>query len=191
MTTLSEQPSVSPPLPRAKWPKVLGVISIVLGAIGVLNLPMGAIQKPMMKLSMQSYVDGGMATEAEVDRFLGEWGNYQLVTGLAFGLIGIPILVGGILLLKQKKLGVLLLQVWAVLLLLYLVFSAATSPAMFADLIAVMGGDDTDMQEVIALIDTAGRIGIVVVSAIIAVVPIFYLIWLNRASVRALVSAWD
>ena len=185
------------PYPPSKWPTAIGVISIVFGALGMLSLVGLLFQKAMSKVSMQSFVNEGLATQEEVDAYIAKWANVQLISGLFIGLASTLLLIGGILLVKRKKMSVHLIRVWAVLFIFYAIsmpfwMSGMVTEQMALTIPGVEAGDEEslnpdDLQSFVGIFVKAGMaVGVL----FWLILPVFYLVWFGRGKIRREVQTW-
>ncbi len=163
-------PQPSQPPKRSAWPTVIGVISIVLAALGIVCTP--------VSLGMQSV---NPAQKQMLRHFPDWWPTWILassVLGVGFGVL---LLIAGILLLKRRPAG-------RTLHLLYAIASIV---------MGAVGGVLTALALGEALGDLPGPARAGAIGGLAggtcggAAYPIFLLVWFFRGKVRADVAAWE
>ncbi len=143
------------------WAKVIGVISIIFGGLGLLCTPIN-----LMNIRANPQVR---------EMFGPQLITAQTVTGLASVVSAALLLAGGIYLLKRRRVGVALHYVAAIV---NLVLIAANLVAM---LTMAPGGRMGMLVSVPTILGTI--LG--------AAYPVFLLIWLSRPTVKADVANWS
>lgn len=142
------------------WAKVIGIISIVFGGLGVLCTPIN-----LMNIRANPHVR---------EMFGPQLVTAQTVSGLAGIVSAALLLAGGIYLLKRRRVGVTLHYVVAILNLVLIVAN------LVAMLTMAPGGRMGMLVTVPSILGTI--LG--------AAYPVFLLIWLSRPPVRADTANW-
>ena len=189
----SPQPAPTPPTeapPPAPapttWPSVLGTIAIILGALGAFGSLIGlaaAIGVPrlfedIMPAEAAAAMQAGSLHPAAMCALQG-------VTAAA----AILLLVAGARLLQRRRSGAALLRRWAWVKIVLVLVSTGVSAIMARSQFAAMqatgaGAPPPELQVVMALIGAC--FGLVWGWAL----PIFSLVWLGRAKIRAEIEGW-
>lgn len=180
--------------PPESWPTVIGVLSIIFGALGVL----GNACSIVTTLFLGSFA--GMVPEedaAELEAQLAQGVPYPgLTAGVAAGefVISILLLVGGILLLMRKRQGVPLLKAFAWLDLLMNTLGVVLSYfTMQAQMQAAQ--NDPNMQQMLpgpaAMMQGMGSVMLVLGWLFSAVWPVFLIVWFSRQRIRDAVDSWE
>ena len=176
---------------------MIGVICIVFGSIGVLSSPMQLFSPFFTKISFQVYVQEGYITEEQVDAFINKWRSFQLILGLAFVVVSLCMLLGGISLVKRKKKGVRVLQVWSILFILYALSAPFYLSGMMSDQMALQmaaqSGEagNLDMEQFQAFMDIFVKIIMAVSVVFWIALPVFFLVWFRREKIKTEVESWD
>ena len=188
--------SVAPPtepglveMPRgpSSWPKVVGIIAIVLGVGGILGGLSGALS-PLMLDAMASMMPQGQAVVAAIEEMAG----WTVAVSLASAVVAGVLLAGGIGLLKRRRWSVRITRIWAFVRLLLVIANAVLTYQMTKAQFEVMS-----QQQPGAAAMPAGFGGVVgTISVAFGVIwgwafPVFVLIWLARGKIKAETSAWD
>lgn len=180
-------PGLLPPPPE-QWPKVVGVLCIVVGALGVLAHVWGAVSTLLLEAFFPT--SGELVGVIDAIRPYQPWllAQYLVAASLAVLLV-----IGGVGLTGRRVWSGRVLQVWAVLrflvvpagaVLQYLMqraqFEAMSQDPRFNTAPALTGG----MMEAMALFS------VVFALALGWSQPVFILIWLRRPSVRTAMERW-
>ncbi len=180
-------PTMPGPLPapgvRTTWPTVIGVIAIILGVFGTLGNVWGIVAASFMPQMMSS------APPDVVDQMKQMQGMTVKISMLSLP-IPILLLAAGIGLVNRRRWGVSLAKGWAVLKMLLVVVSMGLTwhmqDAMFTNATATSGMPA----------NAAGVFGIIKVFSVIFTLawgwafPVFLLIWMARARIKAEVASW-
>ena len=180
-----------------KWAKVLGIFAAVLGALGFLGglfRPVGAF---LQKAQLENLVSIKQADADEVSDFLSEWISSQTIAGVTMAVIALLLLVGGVLLIKRRKISATILRVWA---LAYLVlgayFTIKTMPLqehlmklLMAPALGSGGGSEADIVE--KSMEIGAKMGVGIGLLWILICSLFVLIWFSRRRIRDEVKSWS
>jgi len=176
---------------------VIGVICIVLGALGVLTYGVcgtfGQVSTSLMSNSgvMQAPV---MQAQVVVQQQYAAWAIVKIVVLAGLGVV---LLIGGIMCVRRRKAVRPVLLTWAGLRLAFLVPAAFIDARYYEDLYqafqSAMNSDPnagTMPQGLLAMMQWTGPLGIVVGALFAAVLPTFLVFWLLRAKVRGEIASW-
>jgi hypothetical protein len=173
--------------PRSKWPAVVGIIAIVIGAGGFLYNACGAVGAFVVGMVFQRMPSTGMPPE--VFQVKPGWVGVMLVMSLLCGVLLIP----GIALLQRRRWSAAWLRIWSV---------AAIVLAVAGSVIEarIQGENMTRMMTATSMPAGAGpspaffqatAIGGAVFNAVLrCAFPVFLLIWFTRRKIRDEVAAW-
>ena len=179
--------------PPEGWPTVIGVLSIIFGALATLQAFCGLLGMLLMtvffnflpqevKDQLQTQVQSSMPYPA-----------VQAVQILAEFALAITLLVGGIMLVRRRARAGGLLTVYALLDLLSNTYGAAVGYFVFNATIA-NAQNDPQMQQMPAgfagIMQGVGPVMVIVTWIFAAIWPVFLLIWFRRARVRESMDNW-
>lgn len=186
-------PSQIPHQP-ARWPKTIAIIAITLGTLGVLQSASG----PIILIFLEGYLEDLMnqgGDPEQVATYLSEIKSLSVYSSIGMGAVAVPLLVGGILLLKKRKSAPLVLQIWSVLKILvggYFTFRNASLSRLQMDITIdpkSFGSGRTAeiLQMVLSITNYAALIlGILWIAAL----PVFFLIWFLKENVKSEIARW-
>ena len=183
---------------RSSWPTVVGTISIVLGALGILMYGccgmLGAVLGPMM-IGMAPPGEIDEVTKAQMDA-LRQYMPYTLVLGVAATALAVLLLISGIGLVRRRSWCVKSHVTWAIARLVFAIPHSAVSyvmnKQMFESMQQASSTSGAPMPPGLATImASAGIIGVVIGLVWAALWPGFVLFWFNRATIREEVAMWD
>jgi len=176
------------------WTKIIGIIAIIFGTGGLLQGLFAPFSLMMVKPQMQAFVEQG-ADQAKVDDYLSQLAQVSYAGAVAYGVLGIMLLTGVILILRHHKAGSPLLQIWAVLKILIgggLIYKNSSLTGMQMNLMLsseTLGGAQ-EAQMVGSIASYAVWIGLAFGFIWLCVLPVFLLIWLNRGRIKGEISTW-
>ncbi|MEM6278253.1 MAG: hypothetical protein AAF733_02165 [Verrucomicrobiota bacterium] len=196
METASPPPVDPSQIPQGliRWPKIIGIVAITLGVLGILQCASAPISLIFTQSQMEVFLDQGTDPE-KVTAFVNELKSLTLSSAVASGIVAILLLVGGIFLLKRKKSAPLLLQIWAVLKILvggYFTFRSSSLTRLQMDIMtgsaAYGGGREAELVQTFTTYAT--HAGLIFGIIWIAIFPVFLLIWFSRETVRSEIAKW-
>lgn len=172
---MTQVPEQSPPYEAAQdlppqqpvWPKVIGIISIVLASLGLICTP----------ISLFVSMRGANAEEA-LKFFPDWWLAYTTVSCVVGVLQAILLLAAGIVVLLKRPAGRVLHLVYAVIAIVLGIASSAFGAA------SILTGDMP------APIKIGTAVGIFIGVLVGMIYPVFLLIWFLRPKIRDQVAAW-
>ncbi len=181
-----------------KWPKVIGVISLLYALGGMLLQIVGVAMLYLMKWLTRL---GGFELDVEIPALL-----KALQIGLAtltFG-VGIMMFVGAVNLLRRRRSGLSLLRAWSVIRLVLIVVGLGTAivlaPAQVElqrsvleqqnDRLREAGMESRVEEKTDDELRQAALRGGVIVLGVTAVYPFFLGLWLSRRKVTEEVQHW-
>ncbi|HSW46695.1 MAG TPA: hypothetical protein VLM89_14125 [Phycisphaerae bacterium] len=165
----------------SKWPTVIGIIAVVLAAIGILGGVCGLVQSFVPRPGMPAGA-GGPAMEFHVTPMM----TVLAVVGFAFsaGLLAI-----GIGLLKRRPWSVTLARFWAPLSILLAVCNFFVVHAMQKQMFEAMADQGTPVPQGMAGGIAAGSAACGLMFG--CAFPVFMLIWFARRKIKDEVAGWE
>lgn len=166
-----------------KWPKVIGIISIVLAVLSFFGAVSSFFTPKMLRFQVSmGQFKGSME---DFDAFLAKYHWYFLLGACVALVSGILLISGGISLLRSKKAGKTLLLAYALITLLFASFSIymTLGSSMLSEQMTAMFGSAQDSPEAAAG-RIGGLIGGIIGTAFSMAYPVFLLIWFSRGAVK-------
>jgi hypothetical protein len=192
------QPVVPPmqpgqiPMPgqRSTWATVIGIIAIVLASGGILS-GCSSLISPFVVDFFRNMIPPGQATGMEVMDAIEEWRSWTMINSFLTSAVASLLLVVGIGLLKRRRWAVQAGVAWAILKVLHALVTAvfvymvqqATFGAMGQQIPAAPGFGPA-FQQMIGVYSAAFT------ALLYSAFPVFLLIWLSRAKIKADVADW-
>jgi len=183
------------------WPKVVGIISIILGAGGTLGgcfglagqLFAGAMKDFMEKITPQGPGPDPLAALEAVEEYAAWTITLQLLVLAA----AVLLLIAGIGLVQRRGWSVKAGVLWAIVRIPVVVANAALGYVTFQATMEAMEAmqDSPEMQQIPAgLFSVIGSVGGVFTVALTLIwgwaYPVFILIWFSRRRIKDEVAAW-
>ncbi|MCG8602242.1 MAG: hypothetical protein MI807_19005 [Verrucomicrobiales bacterium] len=192
----SEPPPIDPsqlPTRKPTWNRTIGVIALVFGILGLLGALIAPVSLAFTKKMMTTFEDQG-ADPDQIAEYLEKLTSlsYLSVTGLA--ILAILLSVGGFFLLKRNPLGAPLLQIWAVLKIVlgcyfnYRNYGLTQMQMKIQMSVDGMNAQAAEMTETITNVAVLG--GMIFGILWLIALPVFLLIWLNRAKIKQEIQSW-
>lgn len=182
----THQGEISTQAGGTKWPKVFGIISIVLGSLGIAGGGCGLISIPMNAVAATAAQQQGGVNAATFGGPIA-WQVFSQI--LAIAMAGL-LLAAGIALLKRRPQGIKLHKLWAYIAIPVWLISTiiGTIFAMQASSAATTAGGNQISPGMIAAFMIPGLlIGLVFALAY----PIIVIVWLNRPQIKAEYERWN
>jgi len=170
-------------LRRTSWPSVLGVITIVLGAIGILSGLWSAVSPLFADMIAKFVPNGGSGMES-----VAAYAWLMVALGIATMARGVLEILAGVAVYQRKGGARRLIFAWAWLAIVLSFVGAIATYLMQLEQFRVMTEKGTPIP--------AGLGGIIgVFSAVVAVAwgclfPVFAIIWFSRRAIREEVQGW-
>jgi len=170
------------------WPTVLGVIAVVFGALGAI----GACFRMLSLLIMQP-LGQAAARQGQPDpfAFMSDWAGWIVTVSVAALLVAGMLLAGGIGLLRRAAWGRGVILAWVVAKMILVIAQVFMNFEMQKDQMAALAESGTTVSGMQAMIQAMGVVGVVIGILWGWALPVFMLIWLSRAKVRAQVAGWS
>ena len=176
------------PQGASSWPRIIGIIAIVLGALGILGGLQGMLA-PWILEAVASIMPRG--TEGTLDAVV-ESANWLIVTSIMTTGVAALLLAGGVGLVKRRQWGIGTCRAWAVLkMLLVLLNTGVGYFVQEASLTALAEQTPRGAQMSEEFVTAAVVLGLILGVAWGWAFPVFMLIWLGRGRVKAETSAWS
>ncbi len=184
------------PPEQSKWPKVIGVISVIYATLGILGMALWGAGIWLGEMFMEmAGMDVTMPSSLKIT------GCVTVAIAIALGVL---LLVGAVKLLQRRAAGVKLLKTWVVLRLVLLVIGSGVNVflippqvEMQKEILAaqnrmfIESGQPQQVQEIDEVeIRRVLIIQTVVFTAIIAVYPLFLGMFLSRKRITEEVAMW-
>ncbi|MDF1850141.1 MAG: hypothetical protein P1U85_04850 [Verrucomicrobiales bacterium] len=201
MDTTSPPPVSSPPPTPAQskggvWKKVIGIISIIFGSLALLQSATAPFMIPFTRKTMEPSVtdDAGME---KLDAYMEKMTSLSMMSAVILGTLALLLLIGGILLLKQKKIAPTLLMVWAALKMVAGGFLNYKNYLLMQDQFAILsptagveGLGAAEAEAISNITSISAMIGLIVGTLWLMAFPIFLLIWFNRRKIKEEIQGW-
>lgn len=178
----------------AVWPLAIGIICIVMGAIGTLNYGSNAVAAPFMTRFMGDMVATSGQQNAVLEDSMDAMAAYQVTTiivqtsGLA---LSIALLVAGIGLCLRRRWSVRLLLVWSPIKIIHaLVLGLTTGLMISTQFRAVVDADPSAPQQLRIVFSVMAVVVGALTALFVLILPIVLLFWLRRKRVRETVAGW-
>ncbi|MCH8253382.1 MAG: hypothetical protein IID36_13120 [Planctomycetes bacterium] len=195
-------PSVPPmapgPIPQAhptsRWPKVIGIIAIVLGSLGALGGCVGMFG-PMFTDMIKEVAEGQPGTAATVVQLelAAEWATWTIVQSICGLAVGVVLILAGVGLLKRRGWGPKATISWAVLKMLLVVGTSVIAYGQAKAVFDLMA-DDPNLQNLPQGMMAFGSVFTMIFLGLNAVwgwaLPVFMLIWFSRSKIKAETAQW-
>ena len=180
--------------PTSRWPKVIGIIAIVLGSFGALGGCIGMFG-PMFTDMIKEVAEGQPGTAATVVQFevAAEWATWTIVQSICGLAVGVVLILAGVGLLKRRGWGPKATISWAVLKMLLVV---GTSVIAYGQATAAFDrmADLPNLQSLPQGATAFGSIVAMIFLGLNAVwgwaLPVFMLIWFSRSKIKAETAQW-
>jgi len=164
----------------------MGIIAIVLGAIGILS-KMGAVFYPLVRPVAINLVRRG-ALPGTIESFLGFLPNSMVImlSGLLEMGLAVLLLIGGLYLKNRRKQGVQLLKIWAWISIPWAVLETGLASVFMRGILPRL----PHVSSWSGSVDGFVHIGIFFGMMISLAIPIFILAWFSSRSISTEVSGW-
>jgi hypothetical protein len=168
------------------WPDVMGVIAIILGAIGILS-KMGAAFYPFIRPVAVGLFSRNVPP-GTIESFFGFLPDTMVVmlSGLIEMGLAVLLLIGGIFLKNRRRLGVQLLKIWAWISIPWALLETGLANVLVRRMLPSLPHLDVIDFPMGGFIHAGVIFGLIISLA----VPIFVLAWFGGRSVSAEISSW-
>jgi hypothetical protein len=191
------------------WSKVIGIISIVLGALGVVAqgcgiagvVAMPLMAEPMREAAKQAAAQGGgnaagaaeMEQQAAMFDAMAQYAPLVIGSGVLNMICAVLLIVAGIQLLKRRVSGRTLHLAYAGLRTVGVLFSLVPGWLMHVAQMEAMQASGVAMPPGLGagFMTGMGVAGLVLGAVWGLVYPVFIVVWFMRGKIREQVSAWE
>ena len=151
---------------------------------------------PFTRKTMEPSVtdDAGME---KLDAYMEKMTSLSMMSAVILGTLALLLLIGGILLLKQKKIAPTLLMVWAALKMVAGGFLNYKNYLLMQDQFAILsptagveGLGAAEAEAISNITSISAMIGLIVGTLWLMAFPIFLLIWFNRRKIKEEIRGW-
>ena len=190
MPTTPPPPIRQPPPPptpgrrTSNWPRVIGVISIALGALAVLGAAVGLAMQ-----AISAAVGRGRTPFFAMPESMAAWNAISNVIGIGFGVL---LLAAGVMLLKRRPVARTMHLVYVPCAIVMDLIGTILMLASIDEFVELMGRDmpGRTPAEFEAMMRAAIAAGAVIGGLIGLIYPVFLLIWFSRGKIRQEMAAW-
>ncbi len=182
-------PSPVQPTERPRvWPTTIGVISIVLGSLGIIGGCWGVVSPTFMGALSEQMPQGSIQGAETMAKHAGMYA----VSGGAGMMVATLLLIAGIGMLRRRPWSVSANRWWAVLKMLLVVGQVAFAILIQDEVVAEITRNDPNAAAMGAgFVSVAVGIGFAFVLLWGWAYPVFLLIWLSRRGVKAETASWQ
>lgn len=177
-------PSGPPPMPATRWPIIVGVIAIVLGALGVLNSMFQLAMPVLARFAASLGPLGAMATSG-----VARYSMPNTVASILAGTVWSGCVVLGIRLVRRRPLSNAFIVAWVVLR-----FASVVLVAMVGYFIQVRSFEGVTQgsgRPSPAFFQLVAALGVATNLVFNSIWPAFLLWWFAREPIRAEIHAWS
>ena len=194
-------PPVEPgeiPHPTSAWPKVIGVITIVFGALGILVYGCGGLIGNVIVVALSGAAQSGGAIDpvnaAQMD-VLRQYMPWTILSGLGSLALGVLLLVAGIGLLRRRSWSRKASVVWSILRMTYAiptgVLGYIVNTAQFEAMEQAAASSSSPIPSgFFAIMHSLGPAGLGCGLVWGWALPVFLLSWFSRSKIKAEVAQW-
>lgn len=170
----------------SSWPDVMGIIAIIVGAIGILS-KLGTVFYPFFRPWAIEFASRH-APPGTIESFFGFLPDTAVVmlSGLVEMGLAILLLIGGIHLRNRRQLGARVLKIWAWISIPWAVLETGLATVMVRGIMPRL----PHVRSLDFPIDGFVQFGIAFGLLFALAVPIFLLAWFGSRSISAEVSGW-
>ncbi len=173
--------------PESSWPKVLGVIMIVFGALGALfSCSIFVVPYVMEQLAKMMPPGQEVAVEA-----LEHWAGWMMTDGILSLVLAVLCMIAGAGLMQRKRWAIRLSLAWAVMKLMLVVAEAVFQYKMSSEQMEAAAQQDPGMGAMSDSMQNVAGITAACTVLLLWALPLFILIWLGRAKIKEETSRWD
>lgn len=169
-----------------RWPKIIGIISIVLGIGGCLGGVWGFLTPMLMRKWAEHVPPEQAAALGNVEA----WGKWIAISSALTLLIALVLLVAGIALVKRRRYAIKLTRIWAVSKMLFALVSTYVGYIIQQEQFEQMSQQNPVLSGS-PFVDIALVVGVAFGLVWGCAFPMFVLIWFSRSKVKAEYSQWS
>ncbi len=173
------------------WPKVIGIIAVILGGLGILGGGWALIMPFFMDL-MMGLMPKGQVPGIESLQMLKDWQGWLAVSSLLMIGLATLLLFVGIGLLKRRRWAVRLGVWWSILKVLFVVAQNVVGLSMQEAQMEALSEQMSNIPGMSSgFISAMAVMGMIVGIAWGWALPVFLLIWFSRAKIKEEVAGWN
>ncbi len=175
------------------WPRVLGIVAIVFGSLGVLGGCMGLLFPILQSVFEDAVSKGG---GPDIFGTMQGWQGWTLAGSVLGMVISVLLIVEGIGLLRRRPWSIRLGYCWAVLKITFVLVNSIVGYFIQRDIQQAMfqefANQGTPMPPIgPGFFEIMGAFGIVVGIVWGWALPVFLIVWFSRSKIRAEVADWS
>jgi amino acid transporter len=173
----------------SNWPKIIGIIAIVFGAVASLFGVLGLLAQLMVDKLAEVVPD---EQKEAMTASMQNQGMNILSTVLQLG-AAVLLIVGGVKLLGRKRSGVSICRAWAVLKILVVILASVISYSAVKAQMEMIQNDPelANAQMPQGFFDAAAGFGMACGALWGFALPVFMLIWFSRGKIKHEVAEWS
>lgn len=176
-----------PPPPQTSWPKTLGILMIVFGALGIPSNTMGLFARRLMEFAMKQAGHADVMQSELMQRWM------QLTTAFSgiFMVLAVLLLTSGIGLLNRRVWAVKASTAWAGLKIILEVASMLGNWTMQKKLVEAVNAGAIDAEAVKGFVSGQSSLVAMLPGLLLScALPVFVLIWLSLPNTKEETAAW-
>lgn len=190
---------IAPPTVRGEvavvrtWPRVIGILSITMAALGMLHHLWAAAGQVFMTYGMPRFASAGSGQEMDaILSVMREWMPAQLAIAGTGLLVSGLLLAAGIGVLRERRWGVRAMHVWAAMRIALGVGQALATVGQHRDQLAAMAESDPSMAGAMSAAGSSGFTAaqFVLVLGWAAILPVFMLVWFGLKEIKGQTRSW-
>ena len=188
-------PSFEPPImydslppPQSSWPKVIGIISIIFGSFGLLCYGCNSAAT-----IAQPWLAGMVPADQQPVTIQGMQLVLSLVSACGTFSLSLLLLMAGIYLTMRRHWSVWWLKLWAILRILFALFSMTIGFVYLEEIIQDLNDQFAQQSMSMPMTFTNSlMIMSIIMGFLLALIwPVFLLIWFARSSIRREIESWS
>ncbi len=192
--TQGQGPEPVPPQGASTWPKIIGILSITLGALGFMNYACnagGAMMSGMMfDIIGESVSQADQGMPEDVVALLEAQKIPSLISAILGFILSTCLIVIGIAVLNRRRWSRTALVIWSLAKIVHAVIATAMGYISMTAMSSVMEDKDVQFEKMDSLIQLFGAMAMVFTFLFLTAYPLFLLIWMNRGKVVDEVANW-
>lgn len=175
---------------QSKWPTVIGILAIIFGVLGILGYVGGVLVMVVARPFLLAMEEADGEEMPHLGPFSDEWIAMTIGQSIVGALLALVLLVGGIFLLKRRKLGIRILVGWSIAKLVFVLFEAIIQVWTTREQMASMSGQQgappmgPAFENMIVVMSVLATVGFG------AALPVACLIVFNMKKPKAEIAKW-
>jgi hypothetical protein len=174
----------------AVWPTLLGVLSMVLGVVGLIYAAM-TMASPLMMMLFEHIPHAG---QEETVRVLRKWTPWIVPSGAVCAVLAILLIIAGLGLAMRRPWGVRLTRIWAIAKVLWIPVYSGVSLVMQLEQARAAKFQMNQQSMPVPMGSAMESITYLTAFASFLwfiALPVFCLIWLRSTAAKREISAWE